>query len=299
MVLGLEFIKGLALVVLDHVADELFSVQVQHAGRGPVSQECVAYGVHQVGLAQTDATVDEKWVVHNTRCPRHMQCGCAGHLVGPAGYQGVKRERAVEFVGSGCRCGWCLTATTCPAGGAACGSTLCAFNGRQRAFHQRACRHRPALLRLRTRQGHAQRGGSAGRPQGHGGFAWSQTQFKLNGLLCHVGQHRLDQARVLIADPVEDEAVGCAQGHMHARTVLSQRDLGRRQGADPCVELLRGQFGRQAFTAQCPEVSRHLVEKSLDERAENNSINDSDRSYPQSDLIRQCPVKATEHGASV
>jgi hypothetical protein len=64
VVLGLQLVEGLALVVLDHVADELLGVQVQHAGIRPVLQQRVAHRVDQVRLAQAHAAVDEQRVVH-------------------------------------------------------------------------------------------------------------------------------------------------------------------------------------------------------------------------------------------
>jgi hypothetical protein len=98
VVLGLQFVEGLALVVLDDVADELLGVQVQHAGLGVVAQQGVAHGVHQMRLAQADAAIDEQRVVHLARCAGHVQCRGARHLVGASGNQGVESQGGVQLV---------------------------------------------------------------------------------------------------------------------------------------------------------------------------------------------------------
>ena len=66
-----------------------------------------------------------------------------------------------------------------------------------------------------------------------------------------VAEHGLDAAGVLAADPVELEAVGHAQRHPHGVVVLRQH-FGRRQRADPGVELLFRQFAREALAATLP-----------------------------------------------
>ena len=55
----LEFIKSLTLISLDHIRNELLCVDVENFGCWPVVQEAVAHGVHQVGFAQPDTTVDK------------------------------------------------------------------------------------------------------------------------------------------------------------------------------------------------------------------------------------------------
>jgi hypothetical protein len=101
VVLGLQLVEGLALVVLDHVADELLGVQIQHARIGPVLEQRVAHRVHQVRLAQAHAAVDEQRVVHRARRAGHVQRGGARHLVGAAGDQRVEGQRAVQVVARG------------------------------------------------------------------------------------------------------------------------------------------------------------------------------------------------------
>jgi hypothetical protein len=92
----LEFVKSLALVGLNHIRNKLFGVDVENFGVGPVLQQLVAHGVHQVGLAQADAAVDEQRVVQMPRHAGHMHGGGARHAVGRALHQGVEGERGIE-----------------------------------------------------------------------------------------------------------------------------------------------------------------------------------------------------------
>ena len=73
-------------------------MDVENFGARPVCQQLVAHGMHQVGLAQADATVDEKRVVQMPGHARHMHGRSAGHAVGRAFNQGVKSKRRVEPV---------------------------------------------------------------------------------------------------------------------------------------------------------------------------------------------------------
>ena len=73
-------------------------MDVENFRIGPVGQQPVADGVHQVGFAQTDATVDEQRVVKVPWHARNMH-GCGPcHAVGGALNQGVKSQRGVESV---------------------------------------------------------------------------------------------------------------------------------------------------------------------------------------------------------
>jgi hypothetical protein len=50
----------------------------------------------QVGLAKSDTTINEQWVVGNAGVHRDLLGGCSGKIVGAAGYQGVKGEVGIE-----------------------------------------------------------------------------------------------------------------------------------------------------------------------------------------------------------
>ena len=65
---------------------------------GPVGQQLVAHRVHQVGLAQADAAVDEQRVVKMAGRARDMHGRGARHAVGRALDQGVESQRRVEPV---------------------------------------------------------------------------------------------------------------------------------------------------------------------------------------------------------
>ena len=63
-----------------------------------VSQQPIAHGVHQMGLAQTDATVNKQGVVHLAGCACHMHGGGSRHPVGLAFDQCVKGQSRVQPV---------------------------------------------------------------------------------------------------------------------------------------------------------------------------------------------------------
>ena len=62
----------------------------------PLLGKMIADGMHQVGLAQADAAVDEKRVVGNARVLGDLDGSGAGELVGLAGDEAVEGEPAVE-----------------------------------------------------------------------------------------------------------------------------------------------------------------------------------------------------------
>ncbi|MDT4849219.1 hypothetical protein FQZ97_833340 [compost metagenome] len=92
----LELVEGLALVGLDHIRHKLLGVDVENLGLWTIGQQVVADGVHQVGLAQADAAVDEQRVVELAQAARHVHGGGARHAVGRALHQGGKRQRRVQ-----------------------------------------------------------------------------------------------------------------------------------------------------------------------------------------------------------
>ena len=103
MVFGLQLIKGLALVVLHHIGDELLGMQIEHAGVWLVLQQGIADRMDQMRLAQTHAAIDEQRVVHLPWRAGDMQGRSARHLIGAPGHQIVKGQRAVDTVARGTR----------------------------------------------------------------------------------------------------------------------------------------------------------------------------------------------------
>jgi hypothetical protein len=92
----LEIVERAPLVGLDHIRDELLRVDVENFRVRLVLQELVAHRVHQVGLAQAHAAVDEKRVVEVPRRARHVHRGRACHAVGRALHQRLERQGRVE-----------------------------------------------------------------------------------------------------------------------------------------------------------------------------------------------------------
>ena len=92
----LELIKSLALVSFNHIRYKLLCMDVENFGVGPLSQQPVAHCMHQMGLAQTDAAIDEERVVQVAWHARHMHGGSACHAVGTAFNQCVKGQPCIE-----------------------------------------------------------------------------------------------------------------------------------------------------------------------------------------------------------
>ena len=98
MVAFLEFVKSLALVGFNHIRNKLFGVDVENFGIRLVGQQLVAHRMYQVGLAQSDAAVDEKRVVQVPRHAGHVHGSGARHAVRRALHQGVERECGIQPV---------------------------------------------------------------------------------------------------------------------------------------------------------------------------------------------------------
>ncbi len=96
VVVGLELVEGAALVGLNHIRDELLGMDVENFGVGLVLQQAVAHGMHQVGLAQAHAAVDEERVVQVPGRARDVHGGGPRHAVGRALHQGLEGECGVE-----------------------------------------------------------------------------------------------------------------------------------------------------------------------------------------------------------
>jgi hypothetical protein len=280
VVLGLQFVKGLALVVLDDVADELLGVQVQHAGIRVVLEQGVAHGVHQVRLAQAHAAVDEQRVVHDARRAGHVQRGRAGHLVGAAGHQGVEGQRRVQPVGVG-------------AGRRVAGQRhrLVGFGRHLQRLHGQRGAATP-LLRRRAIAGLGVGASLRG----------SHRKIQPHGLAGQFAEHGFDAARVLRTDPVQLEAVGHAHRHDGSLGFVQQALFGGgtgHQGPDPGVELLFRHFGGEKLATALPQVWAHLWKSSYGSRRKLRPSHTADRSYPHIRGRRQPPPDGPARGASV
>src|SRR3990167_7161557 len=73
-------------------------MDVENFGGGFVLQQAVPHGMHQMGLAQANATVNEKRVVQMPWNCGYVH-GCRpGHAVGRTLHQGVEGEHGVEAI---------------------------------------------------------------------------------------------------------------------------------------------------------------------------------------------------------
>jgi len=86
----------MALQGLDHLGHETLGVQIDHGGIGIVIDDHVADRMHQVGLAEPHATVDEQRVVAPAGIFGHLHGGGASELVGLALDEGVEGEVGIE-----------------------------------------------------------------------------------------------------------------------------------------------------------------------------------------------------------
>ena len=77
----LEFVDGVVLQSLDHVADEALRVHVRDACFGIAYAHRVGDCLHQVCLAEANSAVDEKRVVRAPWIFRHLLSSGLGELV--------------------------------------------------------------------------------------------------------------------------------------------------------------------------------------------------------------------------
>jgi hypothetical protein len=92
----------LGLVVADRADElvgELLRGEVFDANPGVGAGETVADGMEQMGLAETDAAVDEEGVVGGGRELGHGETGRLGELVGGADDEGLERVTPIEVGG--------------------------------------------------------------------------------------------------------------------------------------------------------------------------------------------------------
>src|SRR5438874_13006580 len=101
-----EFYQIAVLYRVDELVDEQLTRDVEHPYVFPFSPDKVADGLHQMGLAQTDATVNKQRVVRSRRRLRDRETGCVRDFVVRADDERFKRVPRIE---SGNGCGWsCL-----------------------------------------------------------------------------------------------------------------------------------------------------------------------------------------------
>ncbi|MCY1543365.1 hypothetical protein D9M68_791810 [compost metagenome] len=137
-----------------------------------VGQQVVADRVHQMGLAQADAAVDEQRVVKLAEAARHVHRSSARHAVGRTFHQGGKGQRRVE-AGLGRSRARDL-----------CGGQIGQL-GQHLVLHRSGCGRCPA-----------------------GAFTRSECQLQRHRCALDGFQQQGDTGRVLGPDPVELEAVG-------------------------------------------------------------------------------------------
>ena len=96
MVTLLELVESLALVGFNHIRDKLLGVDVENFGARVISQQLVADGMDQVGLAQADPAIDEQRVVELPDAAGHMHGRRPAHAIGRAFDQGLKGQCRIE-----------------------------------------------------------------------------------------------------------------------------------------------------------------------------------------------------------
>src|SRR5438874_13765517 len=101
-----EFDQITVLYRVDELVDEQLTRDVKHLHVFPFRPDELADGLHQMGLAQTDATVNEQRIVRSRRRLRDGETGCVRDFVVRADDERFKRVPRIE---SGNGCGWsCL-----------------------------------------------------------------------------------------------------------------------------------------------------------------------------------------------
>ncbi len=103
----LEFVHAFRAQGLDHRADELFRPQVQHLAGGIAFQHQVACRMHQMGLAQAGAAIQQQRVVGTPRVGGHLHGGGLAELVGLAFHEGFECVMRIHVVLEGLRRGAC------------------------------------------------------------------------------------------------------------------------------------------------------------------------------------------------
>ncbi|MND98340.1 hypothetical protein D3C80_906880 [compost metagenome] len=225
-------------------------MQVDHLGIRVLLQQVVAHRMHQVGLAEADAAIQEQRVVAVLGVVGHLPGGGARQLVRLALDEVLEGEGAVQVAG--------VFQAALDLHGALGTHQRRALHfghrlGRRRfgAGHRAVGRRRFKHRRGRH-LGHLRRGGGRRRARGSGTLAADQ-QGQRRRLAVAALAHQFEQATdVFLVDPVEHETVG----RVHAQLVAVRLDL---QRTDPGVELLGRQLVAQNLHALLPQFHGHSV----------------------------------------
>src|SRR5256885_164548 len=101
-----EFYQITMLYRVDELVDEQLTRDVKHLHVFPFGPDELADGLHQMGLAQADASVNEQRIVRSRRRLRDGETGCVRDFIVRADDERFKRVPRIE---SGNGCGWsCL-----------------------------------------------------------------------------------------------------------------------------------------------------------------------------------------------
>ena len=98
-----EFYQITVLYRVDELVDEQLTRDIKHLHVLPFRPDELADGLHQMGLAQTDAAVNEQRIVRSRRRLRDSETGCVRDFVVRADDE---RFECVPRVESGNGCGW-------------------------------------------------------------------------------------------------------------------------------------------------------------------------------------------------
>src|SRR5438552_10350764 len=96
-----EFYQIAVLYRVDELVDEQLTRDVKHLHVFPFRPDELADGLHQMGLAQTDAAVNKQRVVRSRRRLRDGETGCVRDFVVRADDERFKRVLRLES-GNGC-----------------------------------------------------------------------------------------------------------------------------------------------------------------------------------------------------
>src|SRR5215813_244034 len=98
-----EFYQIAVLDRVDELVDEQLTRDVDHLHVFPFRPDELADGLHQMGLAQTDAAVNEEGIVRACRRLRDSEAGCVCDFVIRADYEGFECISRIQSRNS---CAW-------------------------------------------------------------------------------------------------------------------------------------------------------------------------------------------------
>src|SRR5512132_658053 len=98
-----EFYQLTVLDRVDELVDEQLTRDVDHLHVFPFRPDKLADGLHEMGLAQTDAAVNEEGIIRTRRRLRDSETGCMRDFVIPTDDERFKRVSRIESRNS---CAW-------------------------------------------------------------------------------------------------------------------------------------------------------------------------------------------------